>query len=118
MEIEVTDEMTRAASAEALQHRNEPFGVYAAHLYRAMRAVAPVELISEDACRLRKERDEALAKLEISQRIGVTNAHAQAALIRERDDARAALAKFTDQAAKPTHDPFREFPSDRRRTGG
>lgn len=113
----VTLNMLNHADALGLDLSGEQY----AEVYRAMHAVAPVELVSEgeriavserDAC-----RSELLTAREIIDRDTRMIAD-QAALITKLMAASMAHSAPDQELALPQPNPFRDFPGDRRRIGG
>lgn len=106
-------------------------------IYRAMHALAPVELVSEGERQAVKERDEAnvrnaklseanieLMKIVERQAIALGDmcnvvASKEARITELKEELVSRPAAFVDPGPEPLkHNPFREFPSDRRRIGG
>lgn len=97
------------------------------HVYRAMAALAPVELVSPGELAALKERDAALAMrnetmaaLEVmrEERDRAINEAAHRFTLFEVKALLAARPAPVPDTPKPKRNPFREFSDDRRRVGG
>lgn len=132
--IVVTEEMLAAVEALCICVGRDPYktaGDMWTAIYRAMAAVAPSSNLADrhaqqkkTICELLGDRDAALARAEAAER---RNSHWE----RTANDLKDLGWVWKDRALtaeqrlaalepkpEPAHDPFREFPSDRRRVGG